>query len=91
MLCLFGVSSILGWANYGMMASRFLIGKKGEWVFILIYPLFCIVGALISVESAWRIAEFFNGIMLIINTFAIICLSKNAIGILKEQNKLSAY
>lgn len=86
MLCLFGVSSILGWANYGMMASRFLIGKKGERVFILIYPLFCIVGALISVESAWRIAEFFNGIMLIINTFAIICLSKNAIGILKEQN-----
>lgn len=86
MLCLFGISSILGWANYGIAASRFLIGKKGERLFILVYPLFCIVGALISVGAAWRIAEFFNGIMLIINTFAIIFLSKNAILQLKESS-----
>ncbi len=86
MLCLFGLSSILGWANYGIIASRFLIGKKGEKIFVFIYPLFCIIGALLNVRLAFSIAEFFNGIMLIINTFAIICLSKNAIGFLKEQN-----
>ncbi len=86
MLCLFGISSILGWANYGITASRFLIGKKGERIFILVYPLFCIVGALISVKAAWRIAEFFNGVMLIINTFAIISLSKNAVLQLKESS-----
>lgn len=86
MLCLFGLSSILGWANYGITASRFLIGKIGEKIFIFIYPLFCIIGALLNVRLAFSIAEFFNGIMLIINTFAIICLSKNAIGFLKEQN-----
>ncbi len=86
MLCLFGLSSILGWANYGITASNFLIGKEGNRLFVLIYPLFCIIGALLNVNLAWRIAEFFNGIMLIINTFAIICLSKNAIGLLKEQN-----
>ncbi|MBQ4119034.1 MAG: sodium:alanine symporter family protein [Clostridia bacterium] len=86
MLCLFGISSILGWANYGITASRFLIGKKGERIFVLVYPLFCIVGALISVSAAWRIAEFFNGIMLIINIFAIIYLSKNAVLQLEESS-----
>ncbi len=86
MLCLFAVSSILGWANYGITASRFLIGKKGERIFILVYPLFCIAGALISASWAWRIAEFFNGIMLIINVFTIITLSKNAVLQLKENS-----
>ncbi len=84
MLCLFGVSSVLGWANYGISASGFLGGEKGEKIFIFIYPLFCIAGALMSVNKAWRIAEFFNGIMLIINTFAILYLSKAAVLILKE-------
>ncbi len=84
MLCLFGVSSVLGWANYGITASRFLKGKNGEKIFIYIYPFFCVVGALLSVKLAWRFADFFNGIMLIINTFAVLYLSKEALFMPKE-------
>ncbi len=84
MLCLFGISSVIGWASYGVTASVFLKGEKAERIFISVYPLFCIVGALIDVGFAWRIADFFNGIMLIINTFAVLYLSKNAVLALKE-------
>ncbi len=83
MLCLFALSSVLGWAAYGISASGFLFGNKGERLFISVYPLFCLAGAVINAENAWRIAEFFNGIMLIINVFAVLSLSGTAVSVLK--------
>lgn len=84
MLLFFGVASVIGWAAYGIDCSKFLFGKKGEKVFVLIYPLFCIIGAVVRVEFAWRTAEFFNGIMLIINLFAVFMLSHKATKVLGE-------
>lgn len=84
MLLLFGVGSVIGWAAYGMAFSKFLLGKKGEKAFVLIYPLFCVIGAVARVEFAWRTAEFFNGIMLIINLFAVFMLSHKAVKVLGE-------
>ncbi len=84
MLLLFGVASVIGWAAYGIDCSKFLFGKKGQKAFVLIYPLFCIIGAVARVEFAWRTAEFFNGIMLIINLFAVFMLSHKATKVLGE-------
>lgn len=83
MLCLFGISSIIGWAVYGINCSHYLFGNKGKKIFVYIYPLFCVLGAVLKVKTVWRIAEFFNGIMLIINLFAIFSLSDKIIPILK--------
>ena len=83
MLCLFGISSIIGWAVYGISCSRFLFGDKGKKIFIYIYPVFCIFGAVLNISTVWRAAEFFNGIMLIINLFSIIALSDKVIPILR--------
>ena len=84
MLLLFGVASVIGWAAYGIECSRFLLGQKGAKIFILAYPLFCIIGAVVNVNFAWRTAEFFNGIMLITNMFAVFMLSHKAVNILGE-------
>ncbi len=83
MLCLFALSSVLGWAAYGITASEFLFGKKGKRIYCFIYPLFSLVGAVMNVSSAWRIAELFNGIMLIINVFSVLCLRETAVFNLK--------
>lgn len=83
MLCLFGISSIIGWAVYGISCSRFLFGNKGKKIFTCIYPLFCIFGAVLNVKTVWRVAEFFNGIMLIINLFSIFVLADKIIPVLK--------
>ena len=85
MLCLFGISSVIGWAVYGMECIKFLLGKKGVKIFTFTYPLFCVVGAVCNVSTAWRISEFFNGIMLIINLFAVMMLSHKVIPFLKEK------
>lgn len=75
MLSLFGIASIIGWAVYGISISSFLFGKKGSKIFTVIYPFFCILGAALNANTVWKAAEFFNGVMLIINLFALLLLS----------------
>lgn len=84
MLLLFGVSSVIGWGSYGISFCDFLFGKIGVRFYTYIYPLFCIIGALSSADAVWRFSELFNGVMVIINLFAMIFLSKDVINILKD-------
>ena len=72
MMCIFGFSSIVGWALYGNICASFCFGKTGEKLFKIVYPLGCVLGAAASVKTAWRLSEFFNGIMLCINLSAIL-------------------
>ncbi len=75
MMCTFGFSSIIGWAVYGNITTEYIFGKKAVVLFELIYPLFCVLGAILSTGIIWRLASLFNGIMLIFNTPAILLLS----------------
>ncbi len=83
MLCLFAVSSIIGWAFYGMNFSEYLFGKTGKKLFCFIYPSVCLFCVFASTDFTWRTAELFNGIMLIINVTAVWILSGKAIAVLK--------
>lgn len=87
MMCLFGLSSVIGWGLYGVSCSGFLFGRRGEKVFTVIYPLFCIVGAVCRVETAWRLSAFFNGIMLCVNVFAVMMLGDTAAGKMRDFKK----
>lgn len=80
MMCLFGLSSVIGWGLYGIVCSGFVFGKRGEKLFPLVYPLFCLFGAFCGAETAWRLSAFFNGIMLCVNVFAVLMLSDIPIG-----------
>lgn len=86
MLLLFAFSSVLGWAAYGINCADFLFGYRGKKMFLFVYPAFCVLGAVMQVSFAWRLAEFFNGVMLIINLFAVFLLSKRAVLVLKGED-----
>lgn len=75
MLCLFGFSSIIGWAAYGGMFAEFLWGKRLKSLFMVIYPLGCIFGAVAEVKTAWELSAFFCGIMLCLNLPMVIMLT----------------
>ena len=79
MMCLFGLSSVIGWGYYGIVSCEFLFGKAGRRLFIIIYPLLCVPGALMNIDAAWRLSAFFNGILLCVNTSAVMLLSEKAI------------
>ena len=75
MMCLFGLSSVIGWGYYGTVCCSYVFGNKGKRLFVFIYPAACIIGAVCSADTAWRLSAFFNGIMLCVNTFAVMLLS----------------
>lgn len=83
MLLLFGISSVIGWASYGISFADFLFGEKAVKVFTLIYPIVSVIGAVSSGVVAWRLAELFNGFMVIINLLVMSFLSKEVILLLK--------
>lgn len=84
MMCLFGISSVIGWGFYGVVCSGFAFGKAGKKLFTAIYPLVCIAGAVCRVDTAWRLSAFFNGIMLCINIAAVMLLSGEAAADMKN-------
>jgi len=85
MLCLFAFSSIIGWAAYGGIFSHFLKGDILKRIFEMIYPLFCIIGAVADVGLVWKLSDFFSGIMLCINLPFIIMLSDKALKYFKKE------
>ncbi len=93
MMFFFALSSVIGWAVYGKLCADFLFGKKGSKIFVIIYPLVCFLGAICDVKLAWKLSEFFNGIMLCINLPVILLLLDSAIynfkgdGIDRNKNK----
>jgi AGCS family alanine or glycine:cation symporter len=54
MMLFFAFSSVIGWALYGGICAEFLFKKRGRRIFLIIYPLFCFVGALCNADFAWR-------------------------------------
>lgn len=74
-LSLFAFTTILGWSYYGERCAEFLFKNKitlfyrGLWV--LVVP----VGALMSLDLVWSIADILNGLMAIPNVIALFALS----------------
>lgn len=85
LLLAFGISSVIGWATYGISFSKFLFGNIGKKAFIIIYPVFCVAGAILSANFIWQMAELLNGTLVIINLLVLIYLSKNVVCLLKEK------
>lgn len=72
---LFGYSTIIGWAYYGEKCIEFIAGIK---VVILYRILFCAVvflGAIMSFDIVWPLADIMNGLMALPNLIALVALS----------------
>ena len=72
---LFAFSTTLGWSYYGTKAWEFLFGTKATVVYKVIFVLFIIVGATMSLDLAWDISDTFNGLMSLPNLIGVLALS----------------
>lgn len=68
---LFAYTSILGWSVYGLQCAKYLLGSRVERPYSIIYTLFCIIGAVSSVETVWTLGETFNFLMAVPNLIAV--------------------
>ena len=88
MMCLFAFSSIVGWALYGRIIVKSIFGDFGVKIFTFIYPLCCILGAVLGSNIVWRLAALCNGIMLCTNLTAVLLLTQKFKPYLKKEKKI---
>lgn len=83
-LSTFAFTTILGWAIYSQRAVEYVFGYKAVKVWTWIFVVAVFIGALISLDIVWSLADIFNACMAIPNLVALIFLS----GVLvKDTNK----
>ena len=73
-LLFFAFSTVLGWSHYGGKAFEYLFGEKAVIGYKIVFVLFIIVGATMSLDLAWDISDTFNGLMAIPNLIGVISL-----------------
>ncbi len=88
MVCLafFAFTTILGWAYYSDRALSYLIGKTKSpilTVYNWLYISTLILGAFMSLDAVWNIADTFNGLMAIPNLIALVGLG----GVVSKETK----
>lgn len=74
---LFAFATIVCWGYYGKECIYFINkSEKAEKIFYFIYVVFVFLGAVISMESVWQIADFAIAVMTVMNLITLALLSK---------------
>lgn len=74
-LATFAFSTILGWAYYGERCMEYLFGKKAIIFYRIAFVIVGFIGATITLEVVWELADFMNGLMSIPNLISLLLLS----------------
>ncbi len=82
----FALSTILGWAYYGEVATSYIFknAKSSVTVYRLIYVAFVLIGAVLELKVVWDISVMMNTLMAIPNLIGIIGLYKVVVRLTKE-------
>lgn len=70
-LTLFSFATMIGWNFYGDCAVRYLWGEKGVKTYQLLYMISVYMGAVVSMELVWGLADLFNSFMAIPNIIGL--------------------
>ena len=74
-LFFFAFSTVLGWNYFGKVNVEYLFGKKAVPVYSVIALIFIFLGACLSNDLVWELADMFNQLMVIPNVIALIALA----------------
>lgn len=74
-LALFAFSTILGWSFYGEKCVEFLFGTRAIKPFRVLWILAVPLGAVLSLDFVWLVADTLNALMALPNLIAIVALS----------------
>lgn len=78
-ICFFAFTSVIGWGLYGMRCIEFLSHGRFVRVFLIVFCLSSVLGALTETETVWLISEICNSLMALPNMLALLMLSPTVI------------
>lgn len=73
-LLLFCVSSLMSQWYFGFVGLNFIFGRSVADKFKYIFPVFCIVGAIATIDMVWTIQDIALGLLTIPNLIAMVIL-----------------
>lgn len=79
-LVLFAFATIIGWNYYGECAAGYLLGERGKNFYQLAYIVSVYLGAVMSLELVWNLADLFNSLMAVPNIISLLLLRKVIVG-----------
>ena len=83
-LSIFAFATVLGWGLYGARCGQFLFGP-GFWNrFVWFQMGGVLLGSVLRTQTLWLCAEIVNGLMAIPNLIALIALSPELCGLVRE-------
>ncbi len=83
-ILLFAFSTVLGWSHYGTKAFEYLFGDNKTTIYRVIFIVFILCGATMSLDLAWDLSDTFNGLMAIPNLIGVLTLSPIVVKITKN-------
>lgn len=84
-LCCFAIATIFGWSLYGLRCMEYLFGDSALKGFAYAQSAMVILGAVVSTVTAWALSETLNGLMLIPNLIALLCLNPELMRLNKKK------
>jgi AGCS family alanine or glycine:cation symporter len=74
-LCLFALTTMIGWSYYGERCVVFLVGERGVLPFRLAWVVAIPVGTVVQLDLVWVVADTLNACMAFPNLAALLLLS----------------
>lgn len=78
-LVLFAFATVIGWSYYGECAAAYLFGEQRVGIYQLLFIVTVYLGAVLSLETVWNLADLFNSLMAVPNLLSLILLRKSII------------
>lgn len=75
-LFFFVFSTMLGWEYYGEKGAEFILGKKCQIPYRILWTFFVFIGSILALKSVWTFADIANGLMVIPNIISLLLLNK---------------
>jgi AGCS family alanine or glycine:cation symporter len=86
-LAIFAFTTILGWSFYGERCVVFLVGPRAVKAYRLLWIIAIPVGATVSLDLIWLVADTLNAMMALPNLIALILLSPVVFKLVREYFK----
>ena len=83
-LAIFAFTTLLGWSLYSERCTQFLFGEKAVIPFRVVWVIAIPVGAYVSLDFVWAMADIMNILMAIPNLVALLLLSPIVVMLSRE-------
>lgn len=87
-IAVFAFTTILGWSYYSERCMEFLFGTKILLPFRILWVIVIPIGAAVSLDNVWAVADTMNGLMAIPNLIALLVLSPVIFRLTREFGEL---